>query len=290
MRIGITGADGLVGKILVKAANDDGFIVVPISSRPKSAARFYKLGTAVPPDLFDGLDIFVHSGYDFNASSLYENERRNVRGSLDLLRAAEARGLKAFIFISSMSAFEGAESVYGRGKLAVEKETLKSPIGVVLRLGLVDSLEEKGILHQLRKLTNRFSLLPNIDGGRPTQYLLSEDFLKQFFAFLLSFIDRAIAVKAPILVAELGPLKFNELLTRLWKETHDSSKRPMFLPIPSPLLYWVLRFFEILRVPIGFRSDSLVGLVKCERKPNFKGFADLIKDQPQLNSKILINS
>ena len=59
----------------------------------------------------------IHAAWDMNANSLSTLERDCVAGSARLFAAARAGGVSRLIFISSISAFAGARSAYGRSKL-----------------------------------------------------------------------------------------------------------------------------------------------------------------------------
>ena len=62
----------------------------------------------------------------------------NVAGTEKLLAAARRDGISKIVVISSISAFEGCKSVYGKAKLAIEKLAIDFG-AIVVRPGLVFS-------------------------------------------------------------------------------------------------------------------------------------------------------
>ena len=68
------------------------------------------------------------------------------------------------VFVSSMSAYEGCCSMYGKAKLAVEQEFL--PQGVFcVRPGLLWSDESRGMFGKLTRAVGTLPILPLVDGG-----------------------------------------------------------------------------------------------------------------------------
>ena len=120
MKVGITGAGGYVGSHLVASIAQRGHEVVPLSRD-----RGFRLGEPPSAELLAGLDAVIHTAYDFSARGWTEIERVNVGGSLALLDAATASGVSRFVFVSSLAAYEGCRSLYGRGKVKVEAEVLR---------------------------------------------------------------------------------------------------------------------------------------------------------------------
>jgi nucleoside-diphosphate-sugar epimerase len=103
----------------------------------------------------------VHCAYDFKARKWNEIVATNVRGSEKLLRAAKASGVRRIIFISSISAFHGCRSMYGRAKLEIEQIAL-SLGAIVIRPGLVYGNSPGGIFGGLVRQVkgHRCVLLP----------------------------------------------------------------------------------------------------------------------------------
>ena len=61
-------------------------------------------------------------------------------------------------------------------------------------------------------------------------------------------------------------MTFKELIKFLAKQ---NGKRNLFLPIPFYAIYSLLRIMEFLSLPIGLRSDSLLGLQFVNKEMDF---------------------
>src|SRR5260221_840336 len=139
MRCAITGAAGYVGSAIARAARARGWDVVSLGRRRAADAVEH-----VPFDLAEGarnipwrgIDALVHAAYDFTPRGWPAVRAINVEGSIRLLRAAKENGVARTVFISSMSAFPGCVSNYGKAKLEIEAAALELG-GAVVRPGLV---------------------------------------------------------------------------------------------------------------------------------------------------------
>jgi nucleoside-diphosphate-sugar epimerase len=85
-------------------------------------------------------------------ATTYSDLRRIcVDGSNTLFEAARRAGVERIVFISTISAFDGCRSAYGKTKLAVEK-SLAGTTAVVLRPGLVfGGSHSGGVFGSIRK-------------------------------------------------------------------------------------------------------------------------------------------
>src|SRR5262245_19959738 len=111
-RILLTGAHGHVGAHVKQELETQGHEVVGLVRTPKDPgeARF-QLGVPVERTVLAGADALIHAAYDFDAYSWGEIRRTNVEGSIELLRASHAVGVRRLIFVSTISAYEGCRSL-----------------------------------------------------------------------------------------------------------------------------------------------------------------------------------
>ena len=216
-------------------------------------ARHYDLNGDIDAGLLDSVDVLVHAAYDLATTRREQVWRVNVEGSRRLLAAASAAGVGRIIVISSMSAFEGTTQVYGRAKLAIESSTIAAG-GCAVRPGLVYGDRSGGMTGALQQLC-RLPLVPLV-GGSARQYPVCEDDLMGAIMALATTAD----FRPEILgVAGRDPVTFRRLLETF---AAQQGRRPRFVPVPWQVLYWLLRAGEVARVPLPFRADSLVGLVR----------------------------
>jgi NADH dehydrogenase len=259
MRVGVTGAGGYVGSHLVESLTGQGHEVVSLS-RPLG----FRLGEPPRPGDLAGLDAVIHAAYDFSARGWAEIERVNVMGSTLLLDATIAAGVSRFVFLSSLAAYYGCRSMYGRGKVRVELEVLPRG-GYVVRPGTIFGGKGGGLFQSLANLVARSSIIPLPDGGSQRLYLVHID-------DLVGLLEKLIRLDLPDnrrLVTAACPegRTLREILGVLARE---QGVRRFFLPVPSPLLLWPLRAAEVVLGPrLPVRSDSLISLLYPNPAPDF---------------------
>ena len=126
MRIAITGGTGFVGSHLIDAAVAAGHDVVALTRREQ--ARREQV-TWVSGDLHDRSALerlvddagsVIHVAGVIRAHSADAFEKGNVEGTLAMLAAATAGGLRRFVNVSSLAAREPNLSLYGASKAAAE--------------------------------------------------------------------------------------------------------------------------------------------------------------------------
>jgi nucleoside-diphosphate-sugar epimerase len=265
--VAVTGANGYVGSLIAEALRPEARVVGLVRT-PRGAEDIAWSFDAAPAQLQAALrarDVthLIHAAWDMKANSLAELERVCVAGSSRLFAAAAAAGIGKPIFISTISAFAGARSAYGRAKLAVEEMALGRQ-GVVLRPGLVYGDGEGGTFGNLKKIVRTARLVPMIGNGRAPQYLLHEQTLAEV-------VRRAIGgafdgAARPITVAQPEPIAFRALLEYL---AASEGRTIMLVGLPWRLLYFGVRMAEAIGLRLSFRSDSVLSFIYQDSSPDF---------------------
>jgi nucleoside-diphosphate-sugar epimerase len=237
----VTGASGYVGSRISAALEAAGWDV-----RPLGRATGFRLGEA--PDL-ESVDAVVHAAWDFSARTQAEIERTNVEGSRRLLEAARGRRI---VFVSTLSAFPGARSLYGQAKLAVE-EAAQAAGGAVIRPGLVWDEEGGSLYASLRKLA-RLPLLPTFT-DRKLHPAHADD-----VAALVRHLLGQTAADAPVVAAARQPLTLAQIL-------RAANPRLRTVPVPWRLVWSPLRALELVGLDPPLRSDSVLSLVSLDERP-----------------------
>jgi nucleoside-diphosphate-sugar epimerase len=215
------------------------------------------------------ISALVHCAYDFGPVKPAEIHRVNVEGSRKVFAAAKAGGVERIAVMSSISAFEGATSTYGRAKLEIEAAAL-SVGALVVRSGLVygdGPATAGGMFGSLAKSVRR-GVVPLIDGGKHPQYLIHEEdlwrLLKGFFGGEVSNPGKPVVAAA----SKAWPLR--DLLAELARR---QGRHPRFVAVPWMPVWAGLRLAEMVRLPVPFRSDSVISLVRQDRSPDFDSLA-----------------
>jgi len=252
--VGITGAYGYVGSLLRRAFDRAGWRTVALVRAPRPddpTARHFDLGDDPHAgDVVEGLHLLVHCAWDFGVTDREAIWAINVDGARRLLERSQ--DLHRVIIVSSMSAYPGTPQLYGRAKLAVERDALDRGHCVV-RPGLVYGPGAGGMAGALTRLA-RLPVVPVVTGA-DRQFPVHEDDLA---AAVVALADTPRPPCVAIGVAQPKPLSFAALLRAL------SPRRsgPHAVPVPWQLPYGLLRVAERMGVTLPFRADSLIGLVR----------------------------
>jgi len=265
-RVAITGASGYVGTALAARFERAGWTVTRLTRAGGDAVRF-RLGEEVDPELFRSrrMDALVHAAYDFAPVTWTDIRRVNVEGSRKLLSAAREGGVHRIVVLSSISAFPGCRSLYGRAKLEIEQAALAVD-GAVVRPGLVwmdPGAPEGGMFGSLIR-SARGSLVPLIDGGSHCQYLVHIDDLFTVVSRLSE--EAGDRPNEPIVAASPRCWPMRALVAELARR---QGLKPRFVGVPWRVVWLGLKAAETAHVRLGYRSDSVVSLVHQDPRPDF---------------------
>ena len=261
-RIAITGSQGYLGSTLAKHFRDSGHEMCAWH-RGAGAGSRYELGGDPRSLDWDGVGAVVHCAYDFRARGWEELRRINVAGSLTLMRETISRGAR-FVYISSMSSYDGCRSLYGKAKLAVEKEALKAG-GAAIRPGLIFGDPPGGLFATLSRATRMAPLIPMIGLGAFPQYLAHDGDLSRLLVAVaagqIALPPRALSAAHP------NPVLFHDLVRAI---ARGQGRRVAFVPVPWHLIHAAMTGAEMSGLRLSFRADSLVGLVFANPAPDFE--------------------
>ncbi|MFL6751695.1 MAG: NAD-dependent epimerase/dehydratase family protein [Sphingomicrobium sp.] len=127
MRLAITGGTGFVGSHLIDVALAAGHTVAALTRREQPPReRLDWIGgdlhdRGALEQLVDGADAVIHVAGVISAPSASEFELGNVAGTLSMLAAATAGGVRRFVHVSSLAAREPKLSLYGGSKERAEE-------------------------------------------------------------------------------------------------------------------------------------------------------------------------
>ena len=263
----LTGAYGYVGSRIRQALEDNDWRVVALSRRRPQILGDLPWSLdgeqSITEDLrHRSVTALVHCAWDFTQVRPDGIERVDVQGSIHLFEEALAAGVRRIVFISSMSAYPQAHSLYGRAKMAVERAA-KNFSAVVIRPGLVYGDRPGGVFGAMQQRVNRSSLIPIIGDGAYPQYLVHED---DVGAAVLSALNGESVSPEPISVAHPEPWPFRRLIEKIAK---SQSRRVRLVPVPWWFIFGGLKLAEMMAASLAFRSDSVVSLVYPNPHPEF---------------------
>ncbi len=263
----ITGTTGYVGSRVASHLANAGWDIRALA-RPRVSQKClgltqvrFELGDRPAPEVLEGTDALVHAAYDFGVTRWPEIERVNIEGSRRLFAAAREAGINRIVCISTLAAFPGARSLYGRAKLEIERAAIEVGATVV-RPGLVWGPEGAAMFGALQRVVTRLPIVPLFVPGELELSLVHEDDLAMLVERVLELWPEA---SRALLVAASGQtLTFRELLGLLARR---AGRRPRFVRLPWRAAWLALRALEAVGVTPPFRGDSLVSLVSIDREP-----------------------
>jgi UDP-glucose 4-epimerase len=197
-------------------------------------------------DAFQDADFVIHTaGVAHAMSGVPEDDYRtlNTEATLNLARAAQASGVKRFVFLSSVRAQSGPSSrsilteddrpdpidAYGRSKLAAEEGLATLDLDwVALRLPLTYGPGVKGNFARLTRLARSNFPLP-IGSLTAKRSILSLQNLTSGIECLLA----APNLRRPLLIADPEPVSLPELVGIL---REASGRRRNVFPLPNSIL------------------------------------------------------
>jgi nucleoside-diphosphate-sugar epimerase len=127
MKLAVTGGTGFVGSHLIDVAVATGHDVVALTRReqpPRQRVAWVggDLHTAAALEkLVDCADAVIHAAGLITAPNAATFEKANVEGTLAMLAAATAGGVRRFVHVSSLAAREPKLSLYGASKARSEE-------------------------------------------------------------------------------------------------------------------------------------------------------------------------
>lgn len=257
MKIVVTGAHGYVGRLISSAFQSQGWCVETLQH---GTGASWRLLQDLPQEHIDGATALVHAAWDMSRSSNEATWKTNVLGSKKLIQQTFQAGIKQLIFISTMSAYEGCHSHYGKEKLYIEKEILIAG-GIVVRLGLVYGANTGGMMGKLLSLVKRLALIP-LPCAHAKQYLIHDQAVTHF-------LSQAIQGKIPsgtYSLANATPHSMKEIILHL---AASLRKKVVIIPIPWQLAWLGLLVSEALGWHLPVHRDNLIGLAKANPHPDF---------------------
>jgi nucleoside-diphosphate-sugar epimerase len=269
--IAVTGAAGYVGSALTRALRAQGLPVIEFSRRAAGTAdgtRPFRLEAEPAPEIFSGVGCLVHAAYDFKAWGWEEILEVNVEGTRRLFAAASRAGVRRFVLISTISAFPGCRSLYGRAKLRMEA-IASSHGAAVVRPGLVFGDQPGGMVASLRKLAS-LPLVPLVGDGHYLLYAAHEEDLGRLGALLARHPEAAEG--SPVVAAHSHPHTLREILSVLGVKR---GRGPRFLPIPAGAIDAGLCLAESIGLRPRMRRDSLLSMLNPDPAPDFAPLARL---------------
>ncbi|HET7817449.1 MAG TPA: NAD-dependent epimerase/dehydratase family protein [Sphingomicrobium sp.] len=167
MTLAVTGGTGFVGSRLLALATQGGDRVRALTRRPQSPGDGVEWVEGSLEDrgalerLVEGSDAIVHVAGVINAPDAAGFDKGNAQGTLAMLAAATAAGVRRFVHVSSLAAREPKLSQYGASKARAEELVERSGLDwAIVRPPAVYGPGDKQTLELFRMAKAGLVLLP----------------------------------------------------------------------------------------------------------------------------------
>ena len=259
MNILITGGTGLIGQCTAAAVRSAGHSVRLLARHAEPEASEpgleYRTGSVTDPASLvhaaQGCDVVLHV-----AGIVSEDppERTflsvNVEGTHNVVREAEASGVRRLVYLSSFGADTGTSN-YHKSKLAGERAASEFPGEVIIvRLGNVYGPGDE-VISALVKMVRALPVFPVIDSGdQPFQPIWHDD----AGAALAQILTDPKLPTQPLNL--LGPdvVTVDRLLDIVGEIT---GQKPLRIPVPSGIAGFAARFADAVGIDIPLKPDVL---------------------------------
>lgn len=263
--VAITGATGYLGRRVAERYRERGWRVVCLTRNAGTPdAIEFTLGQPLRAKSLRGVRALVHCAYDFSVVRKSDVARINVDGTRALFAAAAEAGVERLTYVSSISAFTGCASEYGKTKLRIE--AIARDVGaLVVRPGLIFAETPGAMYGKLVDQVAKLRLVPLIGDGSQIQFLVHRDDVTELLVRSGSGVLPSLG-DHPVTVAHPRPWPMRELVQTI---AQRMGRTPVLVPTPWRLVWAALKSAELLRLPIAFRSDSVVSLMNQDPAPDF---------------------
>ncbi|HEK1241784.1 UDP-glucose 4-epimerase family protein [Pseudomonas aeruginosa] len=285
-RILVTGASGFVGRALSEQLQRLGHEVVAAarstSSRIPSSVRSVLTGDLCPDtdwsEALQAVDIVIHAAARVHvmnetlADPLQEFRKVNVEATLNLARQAASKGIRRFIFISSIKV-NGEATEYGRPYRADDEPRPIDPYGLSkleAERGLLDLAARTGIevviirpvlVYGPGVKANFLNMMKVINKKIPLPFLLVDNrrslvALTNLVDLITSCLEHPSAANQVFLVSDDEDLSTSELLKRMGIALGAPAR---LLPVPVFLMKFIARMLGK-----GAFSQRLLGSLQVD--------------------------
>jgi NADH dehydrogenase len=259
----VTGATGLVGRMLVRQARAGGYLVRAVARDLERARRCAELRGA---ELFHGNALCAPSlegamdgaGCVVNLVGIVrqwrENtfERAHVDGAQNVLDAAKKAGAKRFVHVSALGARDGARSRYHQSKWAGEERVRKSGLAwTILRPSVIYGAGDRSI-SVLAKTMRLLPVVPVLGDGRAKVQPVAVEFVA---GAVLGALRNDNAVGKTYDLCGPEAFSWNELYDKLMKA--QGLRKPK-AHLPLPVAHVLAGVFEALLANPPFTRDQLL--------------------------------
>ena len=267
MKLLITGSNGFLGSYICKSLRDKKIDIIESSKDIDDKKKFFlNLGQNIKTNrnliILKKIDVIIHCAFNFNCNNYEEHLKININGCRDLFDLAQKNNIK-IIYISSISSFAKARSLYGKIKYQIE-ELAKKNNAIIVRPGLIYSKNSKGIFGTIEKLINVFPIVPLINFGNQGIFTCKIEVLSKLIEKLIMMKNKKYIL---ITAASENKISFKSMIKIIAKKRN---KKIILIPFPSIVIYFLLHINSMVKIIKNIKKDNLTSILNNNNKPDFK--------------------
>jgi nucleoside-diphosphate-sugar epimerase len=274
----ITGVNGFLGASVSRRMQASGWTVRGIQRRRNQENEdgadipCFRLGERLDPAWLADVDVLIHCAYDFGVTSWQEISEINIVGTRYVFEAAKKARVGRIVLVSSMHAFDGCRTMYGKAKRAQEECGLAHGV-TVIRPGTIFGDEDGKLvggaggtsLRLFETVLRLAPVLPVPHSTHPTIYT-------SHIGDLCALIEEASLMKkspdVPICAVNRQAYTLKDFLLRIKRRYHPAGK-VAFIPVPWRILHVMVCCLEQLRLKLPLRSEAIQLLFDQNPRPDF---------------------
>ena len=255
MTIAITGVSGFIGsELALYFLKNDVKVIGLCRSKPEiSHSDFsflkYDMNNFSEFEMLSEADVIIHCAFMKWTSRQTDSDEININAAISLADYCFQKKMK-FVFMSSFSAHEYANSHYGKHKFYLENKFKDNHL--VIKPGLV--IGKRGLYAELEKLIESRSIIPIIgNGDQIFQCIEIENLCKAIY----TGISRDLKGVFPI--AHIKGKTFLQLLEDI---ANHKNKSPFFVFVP---VFFAALLIKIFNDKLPFNEENLKGLLQVNQ-------------------------
>ena len=247
-KIAVTGANGFIGKALIKALAEEGYQVfalvhrMPLDKIAGIQYQLFEIGKNLDSLAALELDILVHLAFDF------KEELKDADINISSAIAIQQLNIPQLIFVSSFAVVPPVtDSYYGKCKAEMEKIFQND---LIIRPGLV--LGNGGLFGKMHEQLKKNRITPLINGGRQFIYTIALDDLIETIQLGIQRSSKGIWN-----IAHPQPISFRSLTSLI---ANKLGIHPIFIPVPVFVVRSAITVLAFFNKPL-ITKDNLTGLL-----------------------------
>tara|TARA_B100001093_G_scaffold516679_1_gene596032 strand:- start:316 stop:1152 length:837 start_codon:yes stop_codon:yes gene_type:complete len=276
MIIGIVGSSGFVGSNILKSLeNSENEIIlfdrnISVINNTDNQHVSFTLENIDKTTSIPNIDCLIFCAYDFKKKGWDQIKKTNVDGTIAFINKIKKKYDSKIIYISSLSAFEGCKSLYGKAKLIIESK-INDENTFIIKPGLIYSKKNGGFVQKLLNIIkfSPFLLLPVSSKNK----IFMTKIESVLFIINLILLNK-IYIDKPLPMAENKPKSFLDIIKFISRE--NNLRIPYLLIIPDNIFKLLLLLIE--KFGFNFSRDNFISLVNNKENYNFKNFNKIISD------------